>query len=61
MDDVIAKWNKNYNLIELVINDLEKFTLFFKKYYNSNQFPNTKKINYQTYVNFNLLNKFIIF
>lgn len=31
MDDVIAKWNKNYNLIDLVIQNLEKYVAGFTK------------------------------
>jgi hypothetical protein len=64
VDDVISKWNKNYNLIELVIKNLEKYLSEFQKYYNSGKFPNDKKLNYQNYVNLNLLDlrkKYLIY
>ena len=52
MDDVVAKWNKNYNLIDLVIRNLEKYLSEFQKNYTSAKFPAERKFNYQNYVFF---------
>ena len=50
MDDIIAKWNKTHNLIDLIIRDLEKYLKNFQNFYDSNKFPANQKANYQNYV-----------
>lgn len=56
VDELVAKWNKNAGLVEIVIKNLENYVTKFKAFYNSSGFPESRRLNYQNYVSFTCLN-----